>query len=612
MTLDEAIAAAAQLVKSGDYSEAEPHHLVGLYARLHESTYGAPPGELATARAFRAAVRAAEQLIKAEFGGEVDDAITFMKWVWAREVRTEKKRRSEGTEGRRISWRLMFEQRHLITDWRVAHDRRGLSVPKAPKPEDKPEPTDDQDGVAMTSDLANAYRLRDQHGDDMRHVRGLGWMVYDGQRWAQDETAASRRAHAVAKSIFGEAADADGETAKKLAAWAIASQNRSGLKNMLDVASALEGLAAKVEDFDSDPMVLNALNGTVDLTTGELRPHRRSDLITKIAPVVYDPKARAPLFEQFLRRIFAGDAELIGFVQRSIGYSLSGSVAEQCFFLAYGTGANGKSTLLEVIASALGDYAANTSSDTFLRVRERGPDADLARLRGARFVTASESGEERRLDEERVKRITGGDRITARLLYRDHFEFTPSFKAWLSANHRPRIVGTDVAIWRRVRLIPFNVTIPENERDHELPAKLRAELPGILRWAVEGAVEWRVEGLAPPEVVLVAGREYRSDEDTFAQFLEAECEIDADHVERAGAIVRRCQSWAAERHEKILSEREIGNRLRQAGFEKSKARTGSVWRGLRLAPERLEDMGAALDREIGSVVNLDRARRGKS
>jgi len=281
---------------------------------------------------------------------------------------------------------------------------------------------------------------------------------------------------------------------------------------MLEIAQSLKRFAVKADAFDQNPMLLNVLNGTFELKTGELRPHDQRDRITKICPVEYREDALCPTWLAFLDRIFNGNADLIGFVQRAIGYSLTGSTQEQCFLLLWGEGSNGKSTMLELLRDVLGDYADNASTDALMVSSGRGTENDIAKLKGARLVTASESGEGRRLDEERVKRLTGGDTISARFLYREWFEYRPQFKLWLAVNNRPEVRGTDHAIWRRVRLIPFEVVIPDDDQDKELPAKLRAEAPGILRWAVEGCLAWQKEKLNPPKAITSATTEYRSEQ----------------------------------------------------------------------------------------------------
>jgi putative DNA primase/helicase len=274
-----------------------------------------------------------------------------------------------------------------------------------------------------------------------------------------------------------------------------------------------QGYPVIPEHLDQDPWLFNVENGTIDLKTGELRPHERGALITKLAPVQYDREAECPTWWKFLMRIFNGNLALIEFLQKAVGYALTGSTREQCLFFLHGLGANGKSTLLEIIHTLLGDYAHRTSSETFLIKKSGGIPNDVAALRGARLVGAVEVESGRRLAEVLIKEMTGGDRISARFLHAEWFDFKPEFKIFLAANHKPVIRGTDHAIWRRIHLIPFNVQIPKPEQDRDLPEKLKAELPGILNWALEGCQMWQLYGLEPPAEVQAATQDYREEMD---------------------------------------------------------------------------------------------------
>jgi putative DNA primase/helicase len=339
------------------------------------------------------------------------------------------------------------------------------------------------------------------------------------------------------------------------------------------------------DNLDADPWLLNVQNGTLDLRTGKLRKHRREDLMTKLAPVAYEAQAAAPTWEVFLHRIFGGDADLIRFVQKAVGYSLTGSTQEQCLFILYGTGANGKSTFLNVVSTMLGKYASHTPTETLLVNRSDGVRNDLARLQGARFVTAVEAEGGRRLAEAQVKQLTGGDKVTARYLYQEHFEFYPTFKIWLAVNHKPTIQGTDHAIWRRIRLIPFTVTIPEPERDKRLMEKLLAELPGILRWAVKGGLAWQQEGLEPPLAVKEATGRYRAEMDTVAQFILERCITGPDEQVSTGDLYAEYAGWCAQVGEQALSPKAFAGVLREQGFTPSRTKKERLWRGLALHQE---------------------------
>jgi putative DNA primase/helicase len=435
------------------------------------------------------------------------------------------------------------------------------------------------------TDLGNAKMLVARHGQNVRYVPLWGkWLVWDGRRWAVDDTRAVER-YAKETVLAMHAAWArveDDDRRCKLLRHALRSQDVARLKAMVEVARSEPGIPVTPDNLDADPWLLNVQNGTLDLRTGELRPHRREDLMTKLAPVAYEAQAAAPTWEAFLHHIFGGDADLIRFVQKAVGYSLTGSTQEQCLFILYGTGANGKSTFFNAVSALLGGYACHTPTETLLVNRSDGVRNDLARLQGARFVTAVEAEGGRRLAEAQVKQLTGGDKITARYLYQEHFEFYPTFKLWLAVNHKPTIQGTDHAIWRRIRLIPFTVTIPEAERDKRLGGKLLAELPGILRWAVEGCLAWQREGLEPPRAVTGATGEYRTEMDVIAAFIRECCEAGPAQVARAGALYAAYCEWCAEVGETPVHQKRFGEELKQRGFTAGKHQGDRCWHGIGL------------------------------
>ncbi len=326
-------------------------------------------------------------------------------------------------------------------------------------------------------------------------------------------------------------------------------------------------LPIRPEEFDRDDLLLNVENGTLDLQSLTLREHRREDRITKLAPVRLEPAATCTHWLAFLERIYGGDRELIEFVQRAAGYSLTGETGEQVLFLLHGSGANGKSTLLETLLAMLGDYARPTEFRTLLsRENSEAVRNDLAALCGLRMVTAVEVGRGKRLDEATVKQLTGGDTITARKLYQEFFDFRPRHKLWLAANVKPEIRGTDEAIWRRVLLIPHEVTIPPDERDRGLPSKLRDELPGILNWAIEGLRAWRANGLAPPERVRAATAEYREEMDILGDFIAAKCVLDAKAYAPTGALYTDYESWCRDNGEDAVKKRTFSILLKERGF----------------------------------------------
>jgi putative DNA primase/helicase len=341
-------------------------------------------------------------------------------------------------------------------------------------------------------------------------------------------------------------------------------------------------LPVRIDAFDGKPFAFNCGNGIVDLRTGELHPHDRAEMHTKLSPVMYDPSATAPKWETFLDRIFASDESLIRFVQRAAGYSLTGDVSEQCLFIAYGTGANGKSVFLKTIAALVADYGQATRTETLMVKRHVGVSNDIACLRGARFVSAFETDEGQRFAESNVKQLTGGDKIRARFLFKEEFEFAPQFKLWLAANHKPEIRGQDHAIWRRIKLIPFNVTIPQDERNAHLDAELQDELPGIFAWAVRGCMAWQSEGLGVTEAVKQATADYQFEMDALAEFFADRCEMDAHYEVSATEIYAAYKSWCQASGEEPESQKWLAVRLKERGCNVERRFKARIWKGIGL------------------------------
>jgi putative DNA primase/helicase len=444
----------------------------------------------------------------------------------------------------------------------------------------------------LMTDVGNAQRLVATHGHDLRWVpRWKTWMVWDGRRWARDESGeVERRAKMVTRDMLLEAADLEGEKRQALVQHALKSEQSSRIKAMVDLARTEPGVSLPYDALDQQPMLLTVANGTLDLRTGKLGPFDRAHLMSKAVDITYDPEAACPVWEQTLSVIFAGDQPLIDYIQRAIGYSLTGDTTEQCLHVCHGTGSNGKSTLLDVLEQLTGEYGRQADSSTFLdRRHDSGPRNDVARLAGARLVRSSEVGEGKRFNEQLVKSLTGGDTITARFLFSEDFEYRPQFKLWFAANAKPVIRGTDYAIWRRIRLVPFTVTITPEQRDDNLPAKLRAELPGILKWAVDGCQDWLAEGLRPPEIVLAATAEYRSESDIIATFIADCCEVNRPYEVPAGTLYTAYKRWATDNGEFVLSNTKFGREMAERGFETRKTMGINVRTGIRLAHEASPD-----------------------
>jgi len=496
-----------------------------------------------------------------------------------------------------------------VTEWLAAgYTREDLEALVEQTPEwEPPEPVHPPSEMSDTlTDVGNAERFVRLHKDTARHVPAWGWLVWDGHRWAPDETnAVTRLAIETVRAIYREAAECtDINKRKQIADHAKRSESKQRIEAMLKLAEAL--VADPPSAFDRDPYLLNVLNGTIDLKTMQLREHSREDHITKLAPVAFDPEADCPLWKAFLDRIFDGNHALISFLQRAVGYALTGDTREQCLFILWGTGANGKSTFVNTIQAILGDYALQTPTETLLAKRPEYIPNDIARLKGARFVSAIESAEGRKLNEPLIKQMTGGDKISARFLHREWFDFYPEFKIFLATNHKPVIRGTDHAIWRRIRLIPFTVTIPEDEQDKELPRKLLAEASGILNWALEGCLAWQREGLGVPDEVKEATESYKTEMDALAQFIADCCIVDPSARVLNKELYAAYISWCQENGEEPLGQRSLGRSLSERGFTPIRlGRKGERgWAGIRLrGPDEAADMSADMSGE--NVSNAD-------
>jgi putative DNA primase/helicase len=438
----------------------------------------------------------------------------------------------------------------------------------------------------LLTDAGNSRILGRLYGDDIRYCYDLNrWFVWDGQRWVADKTGEIyRKAKTTTDRLWRFAKGISDDD--KRTAWmkhTVRSQAANRIEAMVRLARSEIEIAVNPEKLDVDPWLLNVQNGTLDLKRGELRSHKRQDLITKIAPVIYDDNAKCSSWEKFLHEIMAGDHDLVRFLQKAIGYSLTGDTREQVFFILYGTGANGKSTLVNTILHLLGDYALQTPTETLLAKKHgNGISNDVARLKGARFVAAVEAEHGRHLAEALVKQLTGGDKMTARHLYAEFFEFEPAFKLFLSVNHLPVIKSADHGIWRRIRLIPFSVTIPPGKRDADLINKFKIELPGILRWAVEGCMLWQNEGLEPPDAMKTATDNYRSEMDIVGEFIAECCEIDDGAKTPFKDLFKKYDDWSMKNDDFSADKNEFARALGEWGFPSWRSSTGRYRRGIRL------------------------------
>jgi putative DNA primase/helicase len=499
-----------------------------------------------------------------------------------------------------------------------------LPPPAPALPQSQPTPDDQPEHL---TDLGNALRLVRLYGQNMRYVAAWGWLVWDGKRWARDDAGQVMRwAKATALSLYGEAseliwradkelkaaatADAQGDlveadkakkraekltgSANKVASWAHRSQARRQLEAMVALAQSELGVVARADQFDADPWLFNCNNGTINLRTGALQAHQREDLITKLSPVAYDPLATHPVWEKYIAYATQGREGLAEYLQRACGYALTGEIKQKVVFLLLGPNDTGKTTLVEAMLAMMGDYARKTSVDTFLsRKYVGGARPDLAALAGVRFVAAVEAEATREIAAATVKELSGGDRITCRELFKPEFTFQPQCKLLLAANEAPKIPDQDVALWERLRRLPFEHVIPMEDRDPEVKATLCDPETGgaaLLAWAVLGCLQWQQVGLGYPDSIRSATAALRQTMDPLQPFLDAYCVLDANSYTPASELRQAYEQWAKENGERrLISSKEWGERLRAKGCESKTKRDSNraiwVWSGIGLLIE---------------------------
>jgi putative DNA primase/helicase len=443
------------------------------------------------------------------------------------------------------------------------------------------------------SDAFNAHQLVQAHKQEMRYSPAWrAWLTWTGTHWQRDTDGLLERWQREQVMSLGAQLASLGDTAAKdLLAHIKSSLSTARLKAAVEQAHTWEGICLPPSAFDTQPWVLNCTNGTLDLTTGALREHAATDYLTKCLPMAYDPAARCPTWMEFLEKVLANNAELILFVQKALGYSLTGSTREQCFFLLHGPTKTGKSTFLGIAKALLGPYGTQAEMSTFLHKDRETIRNDLADLAGMRLVSAIETDDGKRLAEALIKQLTGGtDSIKARFLFEEYFEYRPQFKVFLASNHKPRANPTDDALWERVKVIPFVIQIPKEKRDKKLEAKLLEELPGILAWAVRGCLAWQqADSLGEPAAVLDATQQYREEMNSLTRFLDECCLVnEADYVKvQATRLASAYQTWCRRTGETPLSNTALITAL-EPHFERKRG-TGNqyYWHGISLAT--LED-----------------------
>jgi putative DNA primase/helicase len=434
------------------------------------------------------------------------------------------------------------------------------------------------------SELGNAELFEDENWDRLRYCAEYrSWFVYTGTHWKRSiRGEADAAAQDIPRLLYEEAGrETDSDRRKALGKWARQSESARSFKATVEIAKSRSAFAIAAEELDQGSYQLNVANATINLITGVPKPHSPGDLHTKLAPVPFDPDAECPRFVRFLYEVFCGDEALVDFMQRFFGYAATGSVSEQIMVMLYGSGANGKSVLLDVIGHVLGDYVQNARPELLLSTSRGAASEGEANLKGARLVFTSETGTRAQFDEARVKALTGGDKIRARVLWGHEFEFAPTHKLCLQTNHKPKIEGTDYAIWRRVRLIPFDATFRGADADASLAHKLKMESSGILNWIIEGCLKWGAEGLNPPEAVTNATSAYKAESDVLGAFLEECCETGISALSApAGRLYSAYTTWCQDNGEVADNQRAFSRRIQDRGFRKTRTGSGNRYAGL--------------------------------
>ena len=520
------------------------------------------------------------------------------------ELRKSGASKEEATEDLRRLWKLTEQPPHDEFPWEAVLGKMSRvwdEVDVDPLPEWDPfahRPTtakvvllNDQP-EDMLSDVGNAWRLITKYADHIRHTKAQGWLVWDGTRWQSDDRdVIYEYARKTAESVFQEALGAEDDHRERLIDWARKSHSRQRIEAMVKLTNTFDRAKVDITDFDADPFLLTVPNGTLNLRTGELLDHGRDHLISKMSPVEYHPDAYDERWVEYLTSTTDSDPDLISYLQRAAGYTLTGSTAEEAFFMLYGPTASGKSTFVTAMQTLLGDYAMTTMPENLMhRKTNQIPQNELARMRGMRLVASTEPSETDRFAESLIKQMTGGDKITGRLLYREGFDFEPQFKLWIASNAQPRV--NDEAMFRRLKLVPFPVSIPPHRRDHQLKLELKdpssAVAQAAFAWAVRGCLEWQKNGLGTADAVERDTRAYQSDQDQVGQFVGECLEVTAVTTDEVPAkdVYAAYKEWSVERGEHPMTYRSLNRSLEKHGLKIVKKRSVSI-AGVKLVREPL-------------------------
>lgn len=461
------------------------------------------------------------------------------------------------------------------------HHASGPGADSAPEPAQGFDPLPGE----PRTDIGYAHRFVNVHGHRVRYVATWGqWLVWDGRRWAPDNTGRAKLwMKAVARNVTIDTYDiADEKERERQFKDAKRGESNSAVNGSLQLAAVDELVVVDHEDLDADPWLLNCHNGTVDLRTGELRPHDPADLLTKLAGTNYEPAAHGAEFTRFFERI-QPDADMRSYLARLLGHTLVGELIEHVLPIFYGDGANGKSTLLDVILDALGDYAGMAAPGLLTAKSFDAHPTEIADLFGLRLARLDETDDGRRLAEGTVKRLTGDRRQKARRMRENFWEFDVSHTFVMLTNHKPLVVGSDEGIWRRLRLIPFSVVIPESERDEKLPERLGKELDAVLAWLVAGCASWQEpEGFAEPETVLEATAEYRAESDALGRFVDECCDQHPNWKIQSSTLFKAWTRWCNTEGIEPGTNKAFSTSLQNRGFDTTKIRGRMTWSGIAL------------------------------
>lgn len=443
------------------------------------------------------------------------------------------------------------------------------------------------------TDIGNGKKMAELHGARLRYLLETkdSWLQWTGVFWNRvSQTVIKGLSKDVPASFLQEATLLPlGPEKSFLKRHAAKSSSNGKLDAAIELFKSEPGIGISISDLDNHDYLFAVQNGIVDLKTGNFLPPDPALLITQVAGTIFDKNATCPRWEKFLDQVMGGDPSLSIYLQRAIGYAMTGSIKEQCLFFAYGFGANGKWTFLNVVRALFGDLGMQSSSETLMETKRSssGTSPDIARLRGKRFVSMSETDDGRHLNEGMLKSLTGGDPIIARDLYESIFEFNPTHKFFLASNHKPTIKGTDHGVWRRIRLIPFNVTISPEQRNPNLEAELREELPGILNWAIKGCLAWQQDGMTTPKAIEQATKEYRDDMDIVGSWISEFCEVGVFEEMKFDAAYKSFDPWCKENYNFSFSKKRLGQMLTERGFEAIN-RGGRIYKGISIS-KKLND-----------------------